>query len=41
MVRLLFEFEFKFPEGKTRPKTQHVNENCFTDQSMTLMMKKI
>ncbi|KJZ71236.1 hypothetical protein HIM_09379 [Hirsutella minnesotensis 3608] len=40
MARLLYEFEFKFPEGKTRPLTQHVNENCFTDQSMTLLMKK-
>ncbi|KAK1141313.1 hypothetical protein N8T08_009220 [Aspergillus melleus] len=41
MARLLCEFEFRFPEGKQRPKTQHVNENCFTDQSMTLMMKRI
>ncbi|KAJ5657926.1 cytochrome P450 [Penicillium longicatenatum] len=41
MARLLYEFDFKFPEGKSRPKTQHVNENCFTDQSMTLMMKKL
>ncbi|PCG93869.1 Cytochrome P450 [Penicillium occitanis (nom. inval.)] len=40
MARLLYEFDFKFPAGKTRPRTQHVNENCFTDQSMTLMMKK-
>jgi ent-kaurene oxidase len=40
MARLLYEFDFKFPAGKTRPRTQCVNENCFTDQSMTLMMKK-
>ncbi|KAJ5101066.1 hypothetical protein N7456_007118 [Penicillium angulare] len=41
MARLLCEYEFKFPEGKVRPKTQHINENCFTDQSMNLMMKRL
>lgn len=41
MARLFYEFEFKFPEAKTRSKAQHVNENCFTDHNMTLMMKKI
>ncbi|KAJ5645025.1 cytochrome P450 [Penicillium longicatenatum] len=41
MARLLHEFEFKFPPGRIRPKTQHFNETCITDQSMTLMMRKI
>ncbi|ODA81013.1 hypothetical protein RJ55_03974 [Drechmeria coniospora] len=40
MARLLHDFEFRFPEGKARPKARHVNENCFTDQTMTLMMRK-
>ncbi|KAK5997949.1 Cytochrome P450 monooxygenase ATR4 [Cladobotryum mycophilum] len=40
MCRLLYEFEIKFPGGKTRPETQFVNENCFTDQNMALMMRK-
>ncbi|KAJ5288212.1 hypothetical protein N7478_003898 [Penicillium angulare] len=41
MACLLFEFELKFTEGRMRPKTQHLNQFCFTDQSMTLMMKQL
>lgn len=40
MARLLYEFEFKFPEGKSRPKSQYVNENVFTDQTARIMMRK-
>lgn len=38
--RLLHEYEFKLPEGKERPKIQYINENVFTDQSATVMMRK-
>ncbi|KAJ5096591.1 hypothetical protein N7456_007312 [Penicillium angulare] len=41
MACLLYEFEFKFPEGRTRPKSHHLNQFCFTNQSVTLMMKKL
>ena len=40
MGRLFHEYEFKFPEGKERPKAMYINENVFTDQSATVMMRK-
>ncbi|KXX73114.1 Ent-kaurene oxidase [Madurella mycetomatis] len=40
MARLLYEFEFKFPDGKGRPKNMYINENIFTDQDATIMMRK-
>jgi len=40
MARLLYEFEFKFPEGKGRPKSQFINENVFTDQNARILMRK-
>ncbi|CAN8100048.1 unnamed protein product [Discula destructiva] len=38
--RLLHDYEFKLPDGKERPKIQYINENVFTDQSATVMMRK-
>ena len=40
MARLLYEFEFKFPKGQSRPAAQYINENAFTDQSARLLMRK-
>lgn len=40
LARLLYEFEFKFPDGKGRPRNMHINENIFTDQNATIMMRK-
>lgn len=40
MGRLLHEYEFKFPDGKERPKVMYINENVFTDQNATVMMRR-
>ncbi|KAK5988323.1 Cytochrome P450 monooxygenase ATR4 [Cladobotryum mycophilum] len=40
VFRLLYEFEFKFPDGKSKPKRQTINENVFTDPTAKLMMRK-
>ncbi|OTB02044.1 hypothetical protein M426DRAFT_63005 [Hypoxylon sp. CI-4A] len=40
LVRLLSEYDFEFPQGKTRPKPMHANENVFVDPTARLMMKK-
>jgi cytochrome P450 len=40
MVRLLSEFEFKFPKDKGRPKTFTMDEYCFVDPTSKLMIRK-
>lgn len=40
LTRLLLEFEFKFPEGRSRPKIMHADENVFMDPHARLMMRK-
>ncbi|ROW08498.1 hypothetical protein VMCG_03255 [Cytospora schulzeri] len=40
LMRLLLEFEFAFPEGKTRPKIMYADENVFMDPHAKLMMRK-
>ncbi|KAH4007251.1 hypothetical protein HBI81_039170 [Parastagonospora nodorum] len=40
MIKLLSEFEFKFPQGKGRPKTFTADEYCFLDLSAKLMVRK-
>ncbi|KFA70664.1 Atr4 [Stachybotrys chartarum IBT 40288] len=41
LARLLLEFEFKFPEGKSRPKVFFVGEIACLDHDATLMMRKV
>lgn len=38
--RLLLEYEFKYPEGKGRPRTLYAGENAFPDPRAKLMMRK-
>jgi ent-kaurene oxidase len=40
VARLLYEFEFKMPEGKSRPNDIHVNELTFLPPSAKVMMRK-
>jgi cytochrome P450 len=40
MIRLLDEFEFKFPEGKGRPKIFHADEFAFLNPMSKLMMRR-
>ncbi|PWY88591.1 cytochrome P450, partial [Aspergillus sclerotioniger CBS 115572] len=43
MARLLYDFEFEFPadqNARGRPRTLHINENCFTDQEARLLMRR-
>ncbi|KAG8156340.1 hypothetical protein KVR01_013792 [Diaporthe batatas] len=40
LARLLTEFEFKYPEGKSMPRTMSADENVFLDPSARLMMRK-
>jgi cytochrome P450 len=40
MKRLLSEFEFKFPDGKGRPKNFYADEKIFPDPRAKLMMRK-
>ncbi|KAF2198781.1 putative cytochrome P450 [Delitschia confertaspora ATCC 74209] len=40
LARLLLEFEFKYPEGKSRPKNFYADENVFPDPRARLMMRK-
>ncbi|KAI1470984.1 cytochrome P450 [Daldinia caldariorum] len=40
LVKLLSEFEFRYPEGKARPENMYVDENVFPDPSATIMMRK-
>lgn len=40
LAKLLLEFEFKYPEGKTRPKIMYADENVFLDPHAKLMMRK-
>ena len=39
LSRLLEEYEFKYPAGKTRPKTSYADENVFIDTDAKLMMR--
>ncbi|KAK2598781.1 hypothetical protein N8I77_012168 [Diaporthe amygdali] len=38
--RLLHEYEFRLPEGKSRPKVMYINENVFPDQSATVLLRR-
>lgn len=40
MAKLLLEFEFKYPEGETRPKVMYADENVFMDPGAKLMMRR-
>ena len=40
LSRLLVEFDFAFPEGKSRPKHMYADENVFMDPDAKLMMRK-
>ncbi|KID89997.1 cytochrome P450, partial [Metarhizium majus ARSEF 297] len=40
LMSLLLEFEFMFPEGRSRPKTMYADENVFMDPHAKLMMRK-
>ncbi|KAF2191565.1 cytochrome P450 [Zopfia rhizophila CBS 207.26] len=40
LARLLLEFEFKYPEGKSRPRNFYADENVFPDPWARLMMRK-
>jgi len=40
LVKMLSEFEFKYPEGKTRPRNFFADENVFVDPRARLMMRK-
>lgn len=40
IVRILNEFEFKYPEGKTRPRNFYADENVFPDPRARLLMRK-
>ncbi|QPG94585.1 hypothetical protein C2857_006437 [Epichloe festucae Fl1] len=40
LMRPLLEFEFKFPEGHSRPKTMYADENVFMGPHARLMMRK-
>ena len=40
LARLLLEFEFKFPEGKSRPKVWFMGEIACLDHGSSLMMRK-
>jgi cytochrome P450 len=40
LAKILSEFEFKYPEGKTRPRNFFADENVFVDPRARLMMRK-
>lgn len=40
VARLLTEFEFMYPEGKSMPRTLGADENVFMDPSARLLMRK-
>lgn len=40
MTKMLMEFEFKYPEGKGRPRNFYADENVFPDPRARLMMRK-
>lgn len=40
LVRLLSNYNFKYPQGKNRPKPRYANENVFVDPTARLMMKR-
>lgn len=40
VARLINEFDFKYPEGKSMPETMSADENVFVDPNAKLMMRK-
>lgn len=40
LSRLLLEYDFAYPVGKSRPKNIHINELVVVDPTAKLMMKK-
>ncbi|KAI1330891.1 cytochrome P450 [Xylariaceae sp. FL0255] len=40
LSRLILEFDFRYPEGKSMPQTLSADENVFLDPRATLMMRK-
>ncbi|KAI1390889.1 cytochrome P450 [Hypoxylon trugodes] len=40
VARFITEFDFKYPEGKTVPRTLSADENVFFEPSATLLMRK-
>ncbi|KAI2637164.1 cytochrome P450 [Hypomontagnella submonticulosa] len=39
LARLIHQFEFKFPDGKSRPLTMYADENVFADPNGRVMMR--
>ena len=37
---ILLHYDFKYPEGKSRPKNMYADENIFPDPTATLLMRK-
>jgi ent-kaurene oxidase len=40
MAKILMEFEFKYPQGKSRPRNFYADENVFPDPRARLLMRK-
>jgi cytochrome P450 len=40
MIKLLLQYEFKFPQGKCRPRIFTADEYCFLDPTSKLMIRK-
>ncbi|KAK2596421.1 hypothetical protein N8I77_013312 [Diaporthe amygdali] len=40
LSRMLVQFDFAYPKGKSRPKRMYADENTFIDAHATLMMRK-
>lgn len=39
LARLINQFEFKFPEGKSRPLNMYADENVFPDPEGRIIMR--
>jgi cytochrome P450 len=40
MIKLLSDYEFKYPEGKERPKNFSADEYCFLDPRAKLLVRR-
>tara|TARA_R110002003_G_scaffold40_10_gene2719 strand:- start:36610 stop:37002 length:393 start_codon:yes stop_codon:yes gene_type:complete len=40
LARLLTEYDFRFVEGKTTPRTFFLDENCYLDPAANLMLRR-
>lgn len=39
LARLIYQFDFKYPDGKTRPVNMYADENVFPDPEAKVMMR--